>query len=463
MIRSQQSLLLIVALTVLGCTQSAPNQFVQLPSKDSTQAGQLLVDETVEEKVEVSSLPVDILWVIDNSASMKPAQDKLSAGLSAFARKFLLKKGTDIQMAVITTDTFVANELWEKYLLTEVYPGTKDKRTPKDFNKAWGADFARLAPSRILRSKQANGLVSRFQSQVKVGTDGIYEERGLADNEAWDGGARSNRSGSREGSPLFRKGSQRVIVFLSDEDDQTVPEHAAGPEPRKLLYRGAYYVGKDQAQADRILPDNFTIDCPASIVKDAEGKDVELAPMSVCLRPGRAMSVAEFKTALDRFFSTLDGSTNPNYLVASIVTKDLSTIQWLRSQVKNEITHERGERYIQLADLVGNGSFSMDIGAKSYAPILEKIGLEIEKRSIQRHVVKKFVPQTKIKLEFEPDPRIAIRLVIDGENGRRVLEKGQFTITRNILTITDETVIKSLKPGDSYFVDSQPGSIFRPE
>src|SRR5690606_4651029 len=166
----------------------------------------------------------------------------------------------------------------------------------------------------------------------------------------------------------------------------------------KLLYRDSYYTGKDVAKADAKLPAHFTIDCPESVV---EGET--LAPMSICVRSGFLMPVARFKSELDGFFRDLDGVSRSSYFVASIVAKNLATVKKYRAKSTEKvtddpktkvITHERGDRYIQLADQVGNGSFSMDIDANSYTPVLDQIGLEIEKR----YRVPKFVPTTTFVL-----------------------------------------------------------------
>lgn len=473
MIRSHKTLLVLTLAALAGCTQTVPNQFTQKPVKDSTQAGALVVNESSEEVKTTTILPVDILWVIDNSTSMKPSQAKLKAGLASFAQHFLLKKGTDVQMGVITTDTFIANaDAWGEYLDRPVYADAKRaKETPKFFHPKWGTDYARLTADGLMSTtKNRSNLVARFKKQVDVGTDGIYEEHGfdsvlqfLKDNED---------SKNEKSHPLFRRGSQRVIVFLSDEDDQSFDYRDAGGSPRKLLYKGSYYTGKDQAVAEKILPAQFKITCESTPAKDdagqpifdKNGKAVNLKPMSICIRPGLVTPVETFKSQLDSFFNELDGApagSTPKYLVTSIVSKSLKTITYLRSQVPNEITHERGERYIKLADLVGNGSFSMDIGASSYTPILNKIVTEVTKRSTFVKVEKKFVPQTTIKLDYVVDTRVPVKVVIDGENGRRVLAAGQFTVSGNTLTITDAEVIKTLRPGDSYIVDSQPGSIVK--
>lgn len=472
MIRSHNRLLVLTLAALAGCTQTVPNQFTQKPVTDSTQAGALVVNESSEVIKTTTVLPVDILWVIDNSSSMKPSQVKLKAGLTSFAQQFLFRKGTDVQMGVITTDAFIANaDAWGEYLDRPVYPEPSNAlKTPKSYHPNWGTDYARLNENSLLSSTNSrSNLVARFKKAVDVGTDGIYEEHGfdsvlqfLKDNES---------SKNEKSHPLFRRGSQRVIVFLSDEDDQSYDYRDAGGSPRKLLYRGSYPLNKSQKEVEK-LPAQFTVDCESTPAKDdagqpifdKKGNAVKLKPMTLCIRPGLVTPVETFKTQLDSFFNNLDGTpagSTPNYLVTSIVSKNLKTITYLRSQVPNEITHERGERYIKLADIVGNGSFSMDIGASSYAPILNKIVTEVTKRSTVVTTEKKFVPQTTIKLDYVIDTRVPVSVVIDGENGRRVLGKDQFTVSGNTLTITDAAVIKTLRPGDSYFVDSQPGSIVK--
>ncbi len=464
---------LIVTLSaVMGCTQSVPSQFKLLPATDSDKAGSVIA-ELIEEKY---GAKVDVLWVIDNSSSMKPSQVKLKNGLAQFAKKYLLKSGTDIQIGVITTDTYVANEAWEKYLATEI-PGTN--KTPLQFRagalaaqrgeapgaRQWGPNYAKLTGNDLMRTKGASlaQLTSTFRNRVSVGTMGMYEEQGfssvsqfLADNE------KGNSS-----KKLFRKDSQRIIIFLSDEEDQSIAPENVGPEPRKLLYRGSYYTEKDPVAADKILPAQFTINCPGTTVDG-----VALAPMNVCNRPGLVIGVDRFKTSLDTFFKELDGSpmANPNYFVAAIVAKDLSTIQSLRavstekdSQGQPVITHERGNRYLELVSLVGNGSEAMDLGAEDYAPILDKIGLEIVNRSVKTI----FKAQSKFKLERAPDTREKLEATLVKASGEQfVLTADQFKMiddngngVKNILEITDAKIISALQPGDRISVKYQPATV----
>jgi hypothetical protein len=446
-----------------GCTQSVPNQFKLLPAENSAPAA----FQVGELKVETHAAPVDILWVVDNSDSMLTSQTKLKAGLATFANEYLLKPGTDIQVGVVTSDSYVANEAWQKWLVTEL---PAFKKTPLQFHtieaseqKQWGPDYAKLSASELLSTKgmtsssaKAN-LLAKFKHLVSVGTKGIYEEHEFASVEEF---LADNEKG---GSPnkLFRKGSQRVIVFISDEDDQSIAPENVGPEPRKLLYHGAYYTGKDKAQADKLLPAQFTIDCPAETYQG-----VPLAPMTLCMRPGLVEGVDRFKANLDSFFRELDGNPNgsPNYFVTAIVGKDASTIQGLRANTKEHnaetkqivVTNEVGTRYLDLVNQAGNGSFAMDIGASDYAPILAKIGLEIENRSMTT----KTKPQTSFDLDRAPDTRERLVVTANLASGRTiVLGASQFHVSGNKLEITDPAFISVLQPGDQIRVQYQPATV----
>lgn len=451
----QKTLLILAAASILGCTQSAPRQFKLLPAQQSVEAGFVVGEQVTERKAS----PVDILWVIDNSASMAPSQTKLKEGLASFAKTYF-KGDTDIQLAVITTDAFLANALWEKYLET---PITGRKETPRTYvnpksgraHSEWGPNYARLSTSALMKTRVSSlsKLTREFESRVDVGTDGIYEEHGFDSVEQFM--VDNEKSTDPSANKLFRKDSQRIIVFLSDENDQSMDASSVGPEPRKLLFSGSYYVGKDPVKASSILPAHFTIDCPTS---EVEGKTLEA--MSICVRPGLLTPIETVKNRFDTFFHELDGTspgTSPNYTVVSIVNKDLKTIEYLRANSgEKAITHERGDRYIQLADMVGGGSFSMDIGSRNYAKVLEKIGLEVVKHS----TVQVFAPQTEFKLERAPDQAERMVVTLERASGERlVLKKGQYSVTKNLVKITDPALIPVLKIGDRIYVNYQPSTV----
>jgi hypothetical protein len=100
------------------------------------------------------------------------------------------------------------------------------------------------------------------------------------------------------------------------------------------------------------------------------------------------MPVADIKSKFDAFFENLDGTTTPNYIVASIVVTTAAGVKMLHQtdrcpeQLKifggcdplYDVTSDRGDRYIELASLVGGASGSYDITSGDYSSILTSIG-----------------------------------------------------------------------------------------
>ncbi len=470
----------LFVLSISSCTRSP--QFKLQATNEGFSSG-FDVTETKKE-----TALVDILWVVDNSKSMDPSQDKLKAGIAAFAKRFL-KPENDIQMAVTTSDAFLANRKWEKYLTTKIT--TDDKKAPVDRNARWNSRNATLKAGDVLKTKglrSLDELIAKFQKQVIVGTNGFTEERGfdsvlqfLDDNEV---------SGSR--SALFRKGSHRIIVFLTDEEEQSIDSNRDGKDLNdldRLFYWQNYYTGKDQAKADEILPTHITIQCPAQTV---DGTRID--PISACARPDQLLSTQKFKAQLDEFFRRLDGSAdsaNPNYGVVSIVTKTLATINNLKQAARDrvmsdakkeadacqsgakkcskayqdrqlmiskgemtmEVVYQQCSRYIELSDQLGPDSFSMDIGSEDYSEILNRIGLQIEFHS------KKFSAQTRYKLDRNPveGEVMVVRWI---SQGREVLLKSkQYRITGRDLDLIDPEMISRMRGGDRIEITYQPATV----
>jgi len=451
-----------VTLTLAGCTQSSKSEFQQSRAEDSAAATSI----AVEARSETKSAPVDILWVIDNSDSMATSQNKLKNGLESFANNYLTKSGTDIRLAVITTDTFIANTDWQKYRDAAI----KDGKSPTQIRKGfvakegasgafdWDENYAKLSSSALMSSKNSN-LLSNFKSRVVVGTKGCYEEHGF---DSVDQFINDNENGNSP-NKLFRKGSQRVIIFISDEDDQSMGPNV-GPEPRKLLYSGSYYTGINPKKADAILPAQFTINCPGDA--NERGKPITInTAMTLCMRPGTAESVASFKGRLDTFFRTLDGNPNgnPNYLVTAIVGKDPAAVTELRQKTQEMnsethltvITNEIGTRYLELVNQAGNGSFAMDIAANKYNTILDKIGLEI----VNHSTVTQTVAKMTYKLDRAPDLHERVIVTVQSASGKTyVLAANQFHVAANQFTITDDSLKTVLQPGDRIRVQYQPST-----
>src|SRR6478736_6293288 len=77
----------VSAVSLSACTQQTPNSF-----RLQQQMENFAVNREINTKV-------DLLWVVDNSASMNVSQDKIRGGFEAFARKYL-KEAWDIRLAV---------------------------------------------------------------------------------------------------------------------------------------------------------------------------------------------------------------------------------------------------------------------------------------------------------------------------------------------------------------------------
>ena len=92
---------------LLGCTEHIPEAYRFAQQNQVFANGREL------------NTTVDLLWVVDNSASMDVAQDKLRQGFGDFARKYL-KPSWDIRIGVITTDAYLANPAFSTYLNTTI-------------------------------------------------------------------------------------------------------------------------------------------------------------------------------------------------------------------------------------------------------------------------------------------------------------------------------------------------------
>ena len=493
--------------------------------------------------VEVNT-KVDILWVVDNSASMDVSQDKLRQGFAAFANKYM-KPTWDMQSAVITTDTYIANSAFSDFR-TSVIPGTVNYASPYInakvqplppgeplFNPnlvtyngtnwvfgsgvkqderipAWQSNYSKLLAGKhdgpitglcfeglphfldgstnckirddgtntgtdnclnpqggesaltqcvntvfndTVRSGNAviktrppsgtpgdqawvNGLIENFRINLTTGTAGHGSERGLesvlqllADNET---------SGSS--SALFRAGSLRVIVFVADEDDQslTIP----GPAPANYSpwddYRGA--VNGEAAGTG----------CSAKTVGG------HTYTLSSCPDSTKLKSVSSIKTQLDNFFLALDGntSTDAGYFIVSIIANSASTIQTLQAErdavdtsigFTLSVSVDRGDRYSALGTQVGNDSFDMDIGSADYSPILEQLGQTI--------ISKKGSFQLSRLPTGEEDMIVS---VIHSNGSIDTIDPAIYEIQGQTLVITDLDFILSLGSTDTIVVNYQP-------
>jgi hypothetical protein len=155
-------------------------------------------DVTLEAVTEVFSqqaekAKMDILWVIDNSGSMQDEQAALAYNFDVFIQDFITK-GIDFKMGITTTDT----------------TGNKAGRP------VYGS-LDQLTSTKLAENE--NQFLNDFSDMIQVGIKGSGYEKGIAAAEAFSNNHAPN---------AFRNDAYYVVVFVSDEDDQsakTAPEH----------------------------------------------------------------------------------------------------------------------------------------------------------------------------------------------------------------------------------------------
>ena len=134
-----------------------------------------------------SDKKVDIAWVVDNSGSMGDDQTSLANNFDSFIRNFITR-GIDFKMGITTTDCSTEAKCGA------AVPGSLESLT----------------------AVQANGnpqaFISTFKAHIKVGTNGSSRERGLFAAEKFL---------DRYAQEHYRSDSRLVLVFVSDEEDQS--------------------------------------------------------------------------------------------------------------------------------------------------------------------------------------------------------------------------------------------------
>lgn len=128
---------------------------------------------------------VDILWVMDDSGSMADNQENLAKNFDSFINQFLTKN-IDFKMAITTTD------------------GTSTR------NGKMVGDSSKLTHASATGNRTA--FTNNFTKWIKVGTSGSGIEQGLKCASSFL---------DRYASSFLRKDAYLVIVFVSDEEDQS--------------------------------------------------------------------------------------------------------------------------------------------------------------------------------------------------------------------------------------------------
>lgn len=554
----RKSLTVTVIASIFGCTGQLPNSF---RFKQQEQAFSTTV---------AINTKIDLLWVIDNSASMDVSQKKLRDGFETFALKYM-KPTWNIRLAVITSDIYLADAAFSPFLNSTVggttgYVSNYILNRPTPFvNPAWnptlvntatgefesGVKFKELVPawrenySRLMagihdgpitglcfeklpyffqgvtdcavRDDQAayNGpdnclnpgggessdsqCVNTLQNDTVRSGKAIIETmppEGTPPNAAWTDqlikdsivnlttGSVGHGSERGIGSLLqmiednestatafFRQNSIRGIIFVADEDDQTM----VIPDSPPSGFDPFTYYKCDQASllamntASRITGNNgYCCNVPANncflgydgLSCDSKTVDGYVYTPSTCADPDRLLPISDVKSQLDTFFTSLDGSSEgaSSYFITSIVANTAQAIQDLQTArdaidatvgaVKTQAV-DRGDRYIELGDLVGNGSLVLNIAESDYTPILEAIGNAIITK------VGTFV------LDRAPTSKDDMIVKVVHDNGSQTYVPNEsFEIDGKILQITDLEFLLSLEESDTFIINYQPNGAF---
>ena len=166
--------------------------------------------------------PADILFIVDNSGSMREEQENLASNFDLFINQ-IAGQG-DYRIAVVSTDQTNAIETSglaeftfsdEAPYFTRVQPIGRAACMSTDIEQGCfrGANPAtRVIDSNLLTPEQQ---ISSFQSNVRVGTCGSGTERGLRAMQD----ALSKTDGGQCNASFLREDANLVLVFVSDEND----------------------------------------------------------------------------------------------------------------------------------------------------------------------------------------------------------------------------------------------------
>jgi hypothetical protein len=192
--------LVLLAAVVVGCGRTAPYRFrsdagvAEVPPMTMVEpVGPALTCTQTESDLytlpPMKRQPIDVLFVIDDSCSMKNDQEALAANFQKFISAFLTNE-VDFHLGAVTTD---------------MVKTTRSGRLVTPFLTSTTPD-----------------LSAAFDKMVNVGIKGSGQEQGIAAAHA----ALSEPLFSSTNSGFLRPGANLGLVFLSDENDQspeTVP------------------------------------------------------------------------------------------------------------------------------------------------------------------------------------------------------------------------------------------------
>ena len=200
--------LVLAALLAMGCGRTAP----LFDYQDFEDAFPQLDDPIVD-----GCNKVDYLFVIDNSASMAPYQERLVENFGTFVEGVQRSQDSldSVHVGVLTTDAYIGNasecnSLGDLVTRTGGYNSSASECGPFDAGQRY--------------MTEEDDLAAAFEGTAKVGTEGSDSEQPLA---VIDHALREHKlaeGGCNEG--FLRDDALLVLVVVTDEDDPSPMDFA---------------------------------------------------------------------------------------------------------------------------------------------------------------------------------------------------------------------------------------------
>ncbi len=286
--------------------------------------------DSFQQSNSATSVPVDILWVVDNSGSMDTSQNQLATSVPAFISKFT-QTNFDFRMAVVTTDAYKGMSFYGGDPTLALFrDGERDYYPNDGMNDATSSGVFVISPS-------TPNINTVFQTNLLQGIYGGGDERGF---QSMEGALLNSTNAAR---PFPRPGSFLVVIFLTDEED--------------FSWSGTAGIQDSSPGVQNVITDP------------------------------RLLPVSYFTGVLDTV--TNSTATKKNYMVSTIAIFD----ETCRQQLTNTTFTGRriAERYAQLVDATGGVKASL---CSDFSDIMSNISDSILQFSTKFYLTRTPVPGT---------------------------------------------------------------------
>lgn len=153
---------------------------------------------------------LDVLFVVDNSGSMKTSQTNLAQNFPSFINYFK-DRGYDFKIAVTTTDAFYGEQFVTESCSICLIEQTQFRAS---------SDVSGGVPIRVIDNTTPN-LETIFSANVQVGINGSGDERAFSSFKA--------ALGSSLNVGFHRPSAYLSVIIVSDSDDFSHPEFDEDP------------------------------------------------------------------------------------------------------------------------------------------------------------------------------------------------------------------------------------------